>query len=172
MEKDAEKKTELEIKAAYAVATKLARKFMKHTHADIYRPHMDLEDFVQDGILAWLEGRPMYYAMLDSYRASSPLSRWDREVLGLVEPTATEFKDNISAEDVLSDIEVKIDSDKIIRRIQSIKDENVRFATLAYLYFGMSLREIGAVLGQSHESVRQNIILPEIKRLREEFNPC
>jgi hypothetical protein len=134
---------------------------------------MDYDDFVQEGILAWLEGRRMYPAMLRAFGKSAKMSYYSYSVKGMHEPQTLPLDDFVDSEaSDTPDIEHlhdKVDASKIMRRITRIENEQIQFALLGYLYFGMTLRDLGEVFGKSHEWVRSYLIEPELVKLREEF---
>src|SRR4030042_246466 len=143
---------------------------MAYTASSYYRPHLDVDDFIQEGVWSWLEGRDMYYGMITAYRQASPVSRWDRETKGVVEPSFVEYVDSIHPTDDcgFEQADARLDAAKIISRIDKIADADVQFGVQAYFLFGLSLREIAEVVGKSHETVRR-WLMPTIKMLKEEF---
>jgi DNA-directed RNA polymerase specialized sigma24 family protein len=131
---------------------------------------MDLDDFVQEGIVAWLEGKPMHFRMLDAFHKQTRMSKYAYSVKGMTEPVEFQHTDELdNPVNTIPDLEMAIDAEKILKRIQSVENDHQQFALLGYLYFGMSLREIGEVLEKSHEWVRTYLVEPELKKIREEF---
>lgn len=166
-------KTPEEIEAAYAVARRLANSIVKRVRSS-HDHYLDYDDFVQEGMVAWLEGRSMYHAMLRAFGKAAKMSYYSYKVKGMEEPrtiTIDELMDSPSTGlELIEQLDRKVDAQKILRRILSIKDERAQFAVLAHFYFGMTLRELGIVFEKSHEWVRTYLIEPELKKLREEFS--
>lgn len=161
--------TEVEIQAAYSVARRIAKSVMRKM-ASLRPNSMGFEDFVQEGMVAWLEGKPMYYRMLDAFHKQTMMSPYSYNVKGMPEPQAVRFEDEFDgASNPDCEIEVALDAEKVLKRIQAVPDEAQQFALLGYLYFGMSLRDIGEVLEKSHEWVRTYLVQPELKKIQEEF---
>jgi DNA-directed RNA polymerase specialized sigma24 family protein len=161
-------KTDAEVKAAYNVARRIAKSVMRsRTTAG-----MAYEDFVQEGVLAWLQGRSIYYGMIDAFRRLAPISPYSYGVKGVKEPEMVSFVEELYTQyddDERDRIDTLLDAEKILKRIQEIPNDVLQFALLGYLYFGMTLREIGSVLEKSHEWVRTYLVEPELKKIREEF---
>jgi len=162
-------KTDAEVKSAYAVARRVAKSVMRKV-STLNSNSMGFDDFVQEGMMAWLEGKSMYYGMIDAFRAQAKLSPYSYNVKGMKEPQVFQFDEAIdSINENAEDIATKIDAERILKRIQAVENAQQQFALLGYLYFGMSLREIGTVLEKSHEWVRTYLVEPELKKIREEF---
>jgi len=160
-------KTDEEVKAAYNVARRIAKSVMRsRTTAG-----MAYEDFVQEGVLAWLQGQSIYYGMIDAFRKQAALSPYSYGVKGIAEPEILSFDEELDSnkDDESSRLDTLLDAEKILKRIQAIPNDILQFALLGYLYFGMSLREIAGVLEKSHEWVRTYLVEPELKKIREEF---
>lgn len=163
-------KTEGEVKSAYTVARRLAKHVVGKL-STLNSSSMGYEDFVQEGMLAWLEGKSMYYGMIDAFRKQSMIAPYSYVTKGMKEPQVLPFDESIDAPcDDTEEVDKHIDAQKILARVQAVDDELVQFALLGYLYFGMSLRDIGEVLEKSHEWVRLYLINPELKKIREEFS--
>jgi len=164
-------KTDEQIRAAYEVAHRLAKsvlKRMKTNRASIF----DEDDLVQEGMVAWLEDRNMYYSMIRAIRDSSVLSRYAYDVKGLHDPFVTSLDDtdiSATAEDTQDWMASVIDATAAWKRVMEIKNDDARFAVLSYTLDIMSLRELGRVFEKSHEWVRTFLIEPELKKIREEF---
>jgi len=162
-------KTDAEVKVAYIIARRMARNIMRKMSTVNSTP-MSYEDYVQEGVMAWLEGRSMYYGMIDAFRKQALISPYSYNLKGVKEPLVIPFdENNHGSQDPSEDTEITVDAEKILKRIQEVPDDIQQFALLGYLYFGMSLREIGAVLEKSHEWVRTYLVEPELKKIREEF---
>jgi len=162
-------KTDSEVQAAYNVARRIAKTVMRKV-STINTSSMAFEDFVQEGVIAWLEGKPMYYGMIDAFRAQAMISPYSYGTKGVKEPQMVLFDENIdSSNDCTAAVDISIDAERILKRIQKVPNDIQQFALLGYLYFGMSLREIAGVLEKSHEWVRTYLIEPELKKIREEF---
>lgn len=159
--------TPKEIEVAYRTAKKIANQFIRSRKR---LPDMDFDDFVQEGVLGWLEGRNIYYAMASAYRYASKFHDYDYRVKGITDPVMVEFNEETHTEaDCLEESVVQaLDAGRIIERILEIEDDTVQFILLGAHYFGMSLRELSVVLGKSHEWVR-TILVEQTKILREEF---
>jgi DNA-directed RNA polymerase specialized sigma24 family protein len=163
-------KTELETQQAYKVARRIAQSVMRRFAGS--HQLVSYEDFVQDGMLGWLEGKSMYFAMIDSFRRQAMMSNYSYKVKGMKEPGLTSFNEDVHSmthENPVHEWDNQIDAQDILERIQRVDDDVQQFALLGYLYFGMSLREIGEVLDKSHEWVRTYLIEPELSLIREEF---
>jgi DNA-directed RNA polymerase specialized sigma subunit len=163
-------KTDEEVEQAYNVARKLARYVMRRTAG--CRQLVSFEDFVQDGMLGWLEGKDMFFAMIDAFRKQAMMSNYSYKKKGMKEPGLTSFDEMMHSTEVENpthEWDKQIDAQKVLKRIQGITDEATKFALLGYLYFGMSLREIAEILERSHEWVRLYLIEPELSKIREEF---
>lgn len=157
-----------QVEIAYSVARRIARSFDRLQQI---QQVMDFDDFVQEGVLAWLEGRPMYLAMLDAFRRVAKLSQYAYSVKGLSDPPHTEFIEEMytdTADSVEDELVENIDAQRVLDRIMSIKDETTRFVVTGSLYFGISLRDMGEVLGKSHEWVRL-LLDTQVQKLKEEF---
>lgn len=164
--------TKEEVEAAYKVARRLATMVLNRVRSS-HDHILDYDDFVQEGMLAWLEGRPMYESMIRAFTNSAKISNYSYKVKGVREPVTLSL-DNMNdsehpGENPYESLENKIDMNKILSRILEIKDEQAQFAVLAYFFFGMSLRQLGEVFEKSHEWVRTYLIEPELAKLREEF---
>lgn len=157
-----------EVEIAYSVARRIAKSLSRLLHV---QKVLDFDDFVQEGVLAWLEGRPMYLSMLDAFRRVANLSQYAYNIKGLPDLERLEFIEEAHT-DVTESIEDElienIDAQRIGDRIMSIEDETTRFVVMGSLYFGMSLRDIGEVLGKSHEWVRL-LLDTQVQKLKEEF---
>ena len=163
-------KTDAEVKAAYSVARSIAKNVMRSKVSTLNSTCMAYEDFVQEGVLAWLEGKSMYYGMIDAFRKQALISPYSYGVKGVKEPQVLPYQEEFDGYiNPLHDLETAIDAQKILKRIQSVEDPIKQFALLGYLYFGMSLRDIAEVLDKSHEWVRTYLVEPELKLIREEF---
>ena len=164
-------KTDEEVEAAYRVARKLAnvlvkRMFSSHDH------FTDYDDYVQEGMLAWLQGKDMYRAMTHAFSNAAKLSRYSFNVKKMAEPYTVPLTDDVADEIFDSpddDLSTRIDANKILKRIMQIPNEQAQFAVLGYLYFGLSLRDLAEIFEKSHEWVRTYLLEPEITKLREEF---
>ena len=164
---ETEEKTEREIAIAYSVARRIAASFMTPERIALYRPHMEMEDYIQEGVLGWLEGKDIYRAIVTAYRKDSPVTWW-RRAKGDKEPSFVPLQDDALLEDPTDNIarsEQRMDAEKILALLDNIEDDTKRFAVCANLYFGMSLRQIAEVLGSTHETVRK-MIKPEIEEIR------
>jgi DNA-directed RNA polymerase specialized sigma24 family protein len=162
-------KTDVEVQSAYSVARRIAKSVMRKV-STLNSNSMGFEDFVQEGMMAWLEGKSMYYGMIDAFRSQAKMSSYSYTTKGMKEPEVLLFNDEIDgATDEAAEICNRIDAERILKRIQAVDNEQQQFALLGYLYFGMSLREIGTVLEKSHEWVRTYLVEPELKKIREEF---
>lgn len=161
-------KTEREVELAYRAARRIARSFVSRYNG-VLPPSLDFEDYVQEGILAWLEGRDMYWEMNVAFKKASKLSVYAYKVKKTPVPQSVEFEDDKNQEDRCAELECRVDAGKITERVYAIQDEKVQFAIMAYLLLGMSLREIGKVFEKSHEWVRTYLIEPELHKMREEF---
>lgn len=135
---------------------------------------LDFEDYVQEGMIAWLEGRNMLHGMLDAFRKASALSVYAYKVKKTQATKIVELDDSHSPEDYHDELDALIDTktmaQKVLNRIYSIADEQKQFALVAYVYLGMSLREIAEVFGKSYEWVRMYLIDEELKKIKEEFS--
>lgn len=159
-------KTDMEVQSAYTMARRIAKSVMR----TLSTPSMGFDDFVQEGVVAWLEGKSMYYGMIDAFRSQAKLSPYSYTTKGMKEPEVLQFNEEMDGvNEEASEIATKIDAERILKRIQSVQNDQQQFALLGYLYFGMSLREIGTVLEKSHEWVRTYLVEPELKKIREEF---
>jgi len=165
-------KTKEEIEVAYKIARVLAKSLMarfwsSHDHI------MALEDYIQEGILGWLEGRSMYRSMIRAFSNTAKMSNYSYVVKGMREPHTVPLDDYVenehATENICAELDKQVDASKFLDRILAIQDDKAQFAVLGYFYFDMSLRDIGEVLEKSHEWVRTYLINPEIEKLREEF---
>lgn len=165
-----EEKTDEEIKEAYKFAWNLARKVYSNFRIEMYRPYLDVADFAQEGILAWLEGRNMYFAMIDFTRAHSCFPRWHRKNNDLKDPIHVSFDERMVESDSNpeDEAEMRIDAAKIRARINQIEDADARFAVLGKLYFGMSYRELADVIRCSHERVRK-LVDEHVQKIKKEL---
>ena len=162
-------RSDVEVESAYKVARRVAKSVMRKVSTLNSCP-MGFEDFVQEGMIAWIEGKSMYYGMIDAFRTQAMISPYSYGVKGVKEPQMLQFEEDLDGvSNPSTGIEIAIDAERILKRIQSVPDEIQQFALLGYLYFGMSLREIGRVLEKSHEWVRTYLVEPELKKIREEF---
>lgn len=165
-------KTPQEVEVAYKVARKLASSVVNRMRSS-HSHYVDFDDFVQEGMVAWLEGRNMYRAMIDAFAKAAKMSKYSYGTKGMKEPrtveiTSLEEDPNLTA-DPQEEFVNHIDASRILERIQKIEDEQVQFAILAYAYIGMSLREIATIFGKSHEWVRTYLIEPELTKIKGEF---
>lgn len=161
-------KTDKEVELAYRAARKIARSFVRRYNS-IMTPTADFEDYVQTGMVEWLEGRDMYWGMIRELRRSLEFSKYLYKVKQMPAPHMVEFEDDRHDRDLKDEIERKIDAQPILDKIYAIEDEQKQFALVAYFLLGLSLREIAQVFEKSHEWVRTYLIDPEIKRIREEL---
>jgi DNA-directed RNA polymerase specialized sigma24 family protein len=163
-------KSPAEVEQAYTVARRIARSIMRRFAGS--HQLVSFEDFVQDGMLGWLEGRSMYFSMIDAFRKQAMMSNYSYKVKDMKEPGLTSFNEDVHSmthENPVHEWDKHIDAQAILERIQRVDDDAQQFALLGYLYFGMSLREIGDVLDKSHEWVRTYLIEPELRLIVEEF---
>jgi hypothetical protein len=162
-------KTNTEVMLAYTVARRVAKGVMRKV-STLNSTCMAYEDFVQEGVMAWLEGKSMYYGMIDAFRSQAMISPYSYNTKGVKEPQVLPFEDGLDGfTNPTEAIDNAIDAQKMLKRIQAVEDPIKQFALLGYLYFGMSLREIAEVLDKSHEWVRTYLVEPELKIIREEF---
>lgn len=166
---DARKQSPEQIAMAYSTARRIAKYF---TSVLQRRTILDFEDYVQEGVLAWLEGRSMFLRMLTAYSMSGKLSRYAYLIKKAQDPISVEFDDRGGTTGVTDscedDVVAHIDYERVRDRIMAIKDDTVQFIIMGSLYFGISLRELGTILGMSHEAVRK-IRDSHVKQIREEF---
>jgi len=165
-----EEKSEEEVKQAYVDARRIAQSIMRRFSGS--HQLVSVEDFVQDGMLGWLEGKSMYYSMIDSFRKQAMISNHSYKKRGIKEPDLTSFNEDMHSnvnDSPVHEWDTLIDAQKVLERVRQVKDDAQQFALLGYLYFDMSLREIGDILGKSHEWVRKFLIEPELKLIKEEF---
>jgi hypothetical protein len=165
-------KTEGEVKSAYKMARRLAKHVMSKITPVNNSSSMGYEDFVQEGMLAWLEGKSMYYGMIDAFREQAMLGKYSYTTKGMTDPQVVPFNEEVDGhtDDESEEVIKHIDAQKVMQRILAVENEQVQFALLGYLCYGMSLRDLGEVLEMSHEGVRLYLINPELKKIREEFS--
>jgi DNA-directed RNA polymerase specialized sigma subunit len=161
-------KTEREVELAYNAARRIARSFVQK-YSGVLPPSVDYEDYVQIGMLAWLESRDMYWEMIRALRKALEFSKYSYKVKKLPVPQMVEFDDERSNRQPIEALEDKIDAQRILDRIYDVEDDRKQFALMGYLFLGMSLRDIGEVFEKSHEWVRTYLIEPELKKIREEL---
>lgn len=169
-------KTDEEVNRAYDVARKLAKACMRHmlfNNKTVF--HIDEEDLVQEGMIAWLTGESnMYARMVRVIRDAKMGSRYQYDQKGLsdinvfpIESFPEDTSVDEEAEDRMLD---HIDAKPLLERIERIPNKDARLALTAYLMYDVSLRELGELFEKSHEWVRKHLIQPELKKIREEFN--
>lgn len=165
-------RTEQEIEVAYKVARKLANSVVSRVRSS-HSHYIDFDDYVQEGVLAWLEGRNMYRAMMEAFVKAAKMSKYSFNTKGMKEPRTVDIdslSDVVAEEENVEAVLVqRIDANRVLQRILAVSNEQVQFALLAYLYIGMSLREISQVFGKSHEWVRTYLIEPELARIKEDL---
>lgn len=169
-EVNVEVKTAQEVEMAYRAARKIARSFVVKYNG-VLPPTVDFDDYVQTGMVAWLEGRDMYWAMIRELRKALEFSKYSYKVKKMTLPKRVELTADVpdSGRDIEKELADQLDAKKIADRIYAIKDETRQFAMIAYFFLGMTLRDIGEVVGKSYEGVRTFLIEPELKRIREEL---
>ena len=60
-----------DISKMYSIARRIANMFYRRHNLT----YLDRDDFVQEAMLGWMQGRPMYFAMMDAFRRAAPLAR-------------------------------------------------------------------------------------------------
>lgn len=133
------------IKQIYSLARKVASRVM-HKYRVSY---LDEEDFVQEAVMGWLEGRNLYLAAMDALRKYGPLTK--DEASRKVRPP--EFIDSEDPDLILtsgtgpSSMEHHVLSSQILDIILSIDDREEQYAVLASYFGDLSLQDISHDLG-------------------------
>ncbi len=127
---------------AYEMAWRAARVFSRNHKL----PHMDVEDYVQEAMIGWFQGRNIYYAMISAFRKAAPLSLHTFKARGgTAIPHFVAF-DETYGEATHVNLEDKIDQRRVTQLIEEIDEERVQFVIKAMFYMGMSAVEISEIL--------------------------
>lgn len=148
-----QKKTEEEVKKAYGLARTMGRMFAE-THQKMVH-HLDADDYTQEAIIAWMEGKHIPYKLVDLYRKESPIGRreWIKKKgrVTSVDPVNVDDIENL----LPSEVDVEADAEKQIRlkAIQKVVDDMIdprqQIIMILHYVYDKSLTEIGQGLGLS-----------------------
>ena len=143
--------TDLEIKEAYRISKMIARNFTRNHHIAF----LDLEDYIQEGVMGWLEGRNIYHAIIDAFRKAAPIDKMAYRP-GMEIPETVHFGIHLPEQlsqmshDPISTLEKELDSKDLIDQILDATHqlpEKIQFCVLGSYYYGMTLSEVGDTLG-------------------------
>ena len=137
MQEDDEK-----LKKIYSLARKIAHNVSSKYHIS----YLDEEDFAQEAVMGWLEGRNMYLATLDALRRYGPLTK-DGVARKEVPPNFINLEDGDALFSKEVSVEDKILADQVMQVIQDMPDYEPQYAVLASFFGEDSLQTISHNLG-------------------------
>ena len=144
--------TDKQIEEAYRIARIIAKRFCA-TH---FIAHLDVEDYVQEGVLGWLEGRNIYHAIIDAFRNAAPIDKMMYKP-GMHIPEMVHYGVHVPESigkaisyDPTNAMEDFIDSRDMIDKILDFTHqlpEKVQFCVLGSYYYGLTLADIAEIMG-------------------------
>lgn len=156
------KTTEKYIERAYQKAKNLARSYAK-THSNT---HLDSDDFTQEAMIAFLEGRNMGFGLIDAYRKAAPLTR--SQVGRIPSPIFRQVFDHTlideESENALNRAVLTRQLREAIAQMEPINQDVID----RYYRQEQTLKEIGEAYGKSRTWV-SNRIEGTIRKLQEEL---
>ncbi|KKM91373.1 hypothetical protein LCGC14_1229150 [marine sediment metagenome] len=154
-----------EVDKMYGIANRLANSF----YTKYFLTYLDKQDFVQEAMLGWLQGRPMLYAMMDAFRKAAPLARSQIGKLAIPRLTLLTWgiKDPNAGEETI----IKAVLLSQLREVISEKMDEVTQDVMNRYFFkdgSETLKEIG----KSHGVTGSNIYLKKRKALKKLEEVC
>jgi len=139
-----------DITKAYNLAYKLSKRFV-NTHQKLAH-YLDVDDYAQEAIIAWLEQKHIPYKLIDTYRKATPMSRrsWEQNKIMYSQVDLNNIDDNIESS---SDVEYEADMLTKLESIQDIVnkliDPRLQIIIIMKYVYDMSFTDIAKGLGVS-----------------------